>query len=61
VTDYPYDDDATIVVMSASAFPLYVRIPGWAKNADIYANEQQLPQPESGTMYKVWFRLLSVC
>ena len=53
ITNYPYDDTVTIVTLSSAAFPLYVRIPGWATNATIYLNEQQLKQPLNGTMYKV--------
>ncbi len=54
ITDYPYDDVATIVVIANAPLPVYVRIPVWATNATLYVNEEQQPTPQNGTMYKVY-------
>jgi DUF1680 family protein len=53
VTNYPYDDEVTIVVLANAPLPLYVRIPCWASNASLWLNEQELPQPSNCTMFKV--------
>ncbi len=53
VTDYPYDDVVTVIVLANSAMPVYLRIPVWATNATVYANEQLQEQPANGTMYQV--------
>ena len=53
VTDYPFDDVATVVVISPTSVPLYLRIPGWANNASINVNGESNYYPTNGTMYKV--------
>ena len=53
VTDYPFDDIATVVVISPAPVPVYLRIPGWANNASINVNGENNYYPTNGTMYKV--------
>ena len=52
VTDYPYDDVATVVVINNAPLPVYLRIPVWANNASVFVNERQIAAP-NGTMLKV--------
>jgi len=44
-TEYPFADTVTLVVRCAQplAFPLHVRIPGWADGAEITVNDKRWP------------------
>jgi len=46
-TEYPFEDAATITVTTASAMPVYLRIPGWAVAATVNG-----AQAANGTMWK---------
>ena len=41
-THYPFDDEIniTVTVARAAKFPLYLRIPSWCSNAEVYINNQ---------------------
>ena len=49
-TNYPFDENITITIDKGKAeFPLYLRIPTWTKNAEVYVNgEKQTVTPVSG-------------
>lgn len=52
-TNYPFDENITITIDKGKAeFPLYLRIPTWTKNAEVYVNgEKQTVTPVSGKYY----------
>lgn len=52
-TNYPFDENITITIDKGKAeFPLYLRIPTWTKNAEVYVNgEKQTVAPVSGKYY----------
>lgn len=52
-TNYPFDEKITITIDKGKAeFPLYLRIPTWTKNAEVYVNgEKQTVAPVSGKYY----------
>ena len=52
-TGYPFRERSTIVVSTKSpvAFPLHLRIPGWAKGSQILINDQPAAEPRPGTMH----------
>lgn len=52
-TNYPFDENITITINKGKAeFPLYLRIPSWTKNAEVYVNgEKQTVAPVSGKYY----------
>lgn len=52
-TNYPFDENITITIDKGKAeFPLYLRIPSWTKNAEVYVNgEKQTVTPVSGKYY----------
>lgn len=52
-TNYPFDENITITIDKGKAeFPLYLRIPRWTKNAEVYVNgEKQTVAPVSGKYY----------
>lgn len=52
-TNYPFDENITITIDKGKAeFPLYLRIPTWTKNAEVYVNgEKQTVTPVSGNYY----------
>lgn len=55
-TNYPFDEKITIDVESASGadFPLYMRIPGWCKNAAISVNGQPVnATPEADSYARI--------
>lgn len=43
-TEYPFDDDIRLSVFPSkqSVFPIYIRIPDWAKNVSIRVNSQEI-------------------
>ena len=56
ITKYPFDDTITIHVNTSQAveFPLYLRIPGWCKQATISINgTQRSPASRSSSYFKV--------
>lgn len=54
-TNYPFDENITITIDKGKAeFPLYLRIPSWTKNAEVYVNgEKQTVTPVSGKYYRI--------
>lgn len=54
-TNYPFDENITITIDKGKAeFPLYLRIPTWTKNAEVYVNgEKQTVAPVSGKYYYI--------
>ena len=52
-TNYPFDENITITIDKGKAeFPLYLRIPTWTQNAEVYVNgEKQTVAPVSGKYY----------
>ena len=54
-TNYPFDENITITIDKGKAeFPLYLRIPTWTKNAEVYVNgEKQTVTPVSGKYYRI--------
>ena len=52
-TNYPFDENITITIDKGKAeFPLYLRIPTWTKNAEVYVNgEKQTVAPVSSKYY----------
>lgn len=54
-TGYPFKERTTITVSADNsvAFPLHLRIPGWAKNAELSINGEKAGNPEAGTMHVV--------
>lgn len=52
-TNYPFDENITITIDKGKVeFPLYLRIPTWTKNAEVYVNgEKQTVTPVSGKYY----------
>jgi DUF1680 family protein len=34
-------------------FPLHLRIPGWAENAEVHVNDEALAKPEPGTFHRI--------
>ena len=44
-TRYPFEDEVRLTILTATpvAFPLYLRIPGWAKDAFITINDEPTP------------------
>ena len=60
-TDYPFRNSIRIVLNPAHpiAFPLHIRIPSWATNAELRINNQPQPQPASATfarLHRTWTR-----
>lgn len=53
ITHYPFDEQVKIEVNTASAvnFPLYLRIPGWCKNARVTVNGKLLEIPATPGVY----------
>jgi hypothetical protein len=53
-TDYPFGDDATITAISKSAaFPLHIRIPGFADSATISVDGGAPTSAKNGTLFTV--------
>jgi len=54
-TEYPFDETITFTVKTAQAveFPLYVRIPGWAKAAKVTTPDGKTASPKSGQYLKI--------
>ena len=52
-TDYPFGEKITIRVRAAEkkAFPMLLRIPGWADEAELCVNGDEQPAPEAGEFY----------
>jgi hypothetical protein len=55
VTDYPFGDYLDITLLSNSPTPIniYIRIPGWATQANVSINGSQAVRAENGTFFKV--------
>lgn len=54
-TNYPFDENITLTIAKGKAeFPLYLRIPSWTKDAEVYVNgEKQAVAPVSGKYYRI--------
>ncbi len=55
-TNYPFDEHISITLHTNEKvqFPLYLRIPGWCKNASVLINgEVQASKPEAGKALKI--------
>ncbi|HVW75969.1 MAG TPA: beta-L-arabinofuranosidase domain-containing protein [Alloacidobacterium sp.] len=54
-TDYPFRDTIRISVHPEKllAFPLQLRIPAWAKGAEIHVNGQAQPEPQPGSFARI--------
>ena len=52
-TTYPFNDIVTVTLTAKKAMPLYVRIPGWATNANVKVNGASKGTPKNGTMFLV--------
>ena len=52
-TGYPFTEHTTITVATKQpvAFPLHLRIPGWAKGTELHLNEEALPAAQPSTMH----------
>lgn len=49
---YPYSDTITISIVSGSAeFPLYLRIPGWCNNPQLFVNGKERNDIKPGTFF----------
>jgi len=54
-TDYPFREnvDITIIVENPVAFPLKLRIPGWAAEARLLIGEEEILSPSPGEYYEI--------
>ena len=54
-TEYPFDDTILFTVKTEKAvnFPLYVRIPGWAKNAEVSCSGEKTYNPDTGQYFRI--------
>lgn len=54
-TDYPFRDKIRITIQPDKplSFPLQLRIPAWAKDANIRINGQQQPTPQPGSFARI--------
>jgi len=53
--DYPFADEVTVVVRADApvAFPLRLRVPGWATGADLRVDDAPAVPLEAGTLHEV--------
>jgi DUF1680 family protein len=54
-TDYPWEETVRFTVsgVEGPAMPLHLRISGWARNARLTVNGEQLPSPASGSYARI--------
>ncbi|UCF18652.1 MAG: glycoside hydrolase family 127 protein, partial [Gemmatimonadota bacterium] len=54
-TDYPFEETVRFVYHGPSqvSFPLHLRIPHWAEDAELHLNGQPLAEPAAGTVVSV--------
>lgn len=54
-TNYPFDETITFRVSAEDevSFPMYFRIPSWAKGAKVYVNGKAVGSPEAGSYLRV--------
>lgn len=54
-TNYPFSDTIRFVVSAKekAEFPIYFRIPSWAKGAKAYVNGKSVGKPEAGTYLRI--------
>ena len=52
-SNYPWDGDVRITVESAGEFSIFLRIPGWVKDATVTVNGRPIEAPKSGTFHEV--------
>ncbi len=52
-TEYPFRDTAVITVEADAAFPLLLRIPGWAEGAEITISDEAPHKPAPGTFHRI--------
>jgi len=52
---YPADPESRLTVRCEpeQSFPLWLRIPGWSTNTQVWLNDRQLPTPEPGNYLKL--------
>eukprot|EP01102_Stenamoeba_stenopodia_P009146 TRINITY_DN2685_c0_g1_i1.p1 TRINITY_DN2685_c0_g1~~TRINITY_DN2685_c0_g1_i1.p1 ORF type:complete len:241 (+),score=48.35 TRINITY_DN2685_c0_g1_i1:67-789(+) len=51
-TDYPFGEELDFAITATQSFPFYIRIPDWATNASVQANNKVF-YPEAGTFFVV--------
>lgn len=54
-TEYPFDETIRFIVSTEDkvSFPMYFRIPSWAKNAKVYVNGKVVGNPEAGRYLRI--------